>query len=212
MSEHGHHHDRGLKGALRYLRHAPRMWRSEVNAAVVELVDPRPGERVADIGAGMGPAMVLAAQRGAAVCAVDPTDFMRMVLRVRRALSRHRDRIEVRNGAAEDIPAGDGSIAAAWAVNAMHHWTDPAAAAAELHRVLRPGGRLVLVDEDFDDPRHELHEEMADRHGHGADHEMHMVDVDAIAALLRDAGFADVEADHADVAGQPCRRILACRS
>ncbi len=211
MSEHGHHHDRGLKGAVRYLRHAPRMWRSDVNTAVVELVDPRPGERMVDIGAGMGPATVLAAAQGAAVVAVDPTRFMRIVLAARRLLHRRRDLIEVRDGAAEAIPVPDTGADAAWAVNAMHHWTDPTAAARELHRVLRPQGRLVLVDEDFDDPNHELHEEFAQRHDHH-DREMHMVDVDALAAHFRDAGFTDIEAGNAEMAGQPCRRILARRS
>ena len=48
------------------------MWRSPVNRAVVDLLDPQPGDVVADVGAGMGPATVVAAQRGADVWAIDP--------------------------------------------------------------------------------------------------------------------------------------------
>ena len=81
---HGHAHDQGLKGMLRYLRSAPQMWRSDVNEAVIELVQPQAGERVVDIGAGMGAGTVVAARTAAAVVAVEPTPFMRRTLRVRR--------------------------------------------------------------------------------------------------------------------------------
>ena len=51
---HGHENDQGIRGALRYLRWLPQLWRSAINDAVVDLVDPQPGERGVDIGAGMG--------------------------------------------------------------------------------------------------------------------------------------------------------------
>ncbi len=40
---HGHENDQGIRGALRYLRSLPQMWRSAINDAVVDLIDPRPG-------------------------------------------------------------------------------------------------------------------------------------------------------------------------
>src|SRR5690348_6584039 len=83
-SEHGHAHDRGLGGLLRYLRLLPYMWRSEVSQEVVNEVAPVPGERVVDLGAGMGSATVLAARTGATVLAVDPTSYMRRILGMRR--------------------------------------------------------------------------------------------------------------------------------
>lgn len=83
----GHANDQGIKGALRYLRLLPQMWRSPINDAVVDLVDPKPGERVVDIGAGMGAGAMRAAATGAHVIAVEPTPFMRRVLNVRRMFS-----------------------------------------------------------------------------------------------------------------------------
>ena len=158
----------------------------------------------------MGPGTVLAARRGARVLAIDPTPFMRRVLGVRRLLQRQRAAIDVRDGAAESIPTADGSVDAIWAVNSMHHWTDPKGAAAEIVRVLQPDGRVVLVDENFDDPRHELHEEMADRHAdHDHDHGLAMVDVDEFAELLAEAGLVEVESASVDLGGQPVLRILA---
>ena len=59
--DHGHENDQGVKGALRYLRWLPQMWRSPINDAVVDLVDPQPGERVVDVGAGMGAGAMRAA-------------------------------------------------------------------------------------------------------------------------------------------------------
>lgn len=215
------------------------MWATPVNEAVIDLVAPCATELVVDVGAGMGPTTVLAARRGADVVAVDPTPFMRHVLRVRRLAQRERQCIEIVDGAAESMPVDDAAAHAAWSVNAMHHFTDPDGAAAELHRVLRSGGRLVLVDEDFDDPRHELYEEMKDRHGGhdhdhggsdhdssdhdssdhdghedghdhgGSDHEMHMVDIEAMAETLRRAGFVCVDAALEDLGGQPVRRLTA---
>ena len=78
--KHGNAKDRELKSILRYIKIAPRMWRSVVNNAVVDLIDPRPGETVIDIGAGMGPGVMRSARSGAEVMAVDPTPFMRSVM------------------------------------------------------------------------------------------------------------------------------------
>ena len=199
---HGHENDQGIKGALRYLRWLPEMWRSAVNDSVVDLIDPMPGERVVDIGAGMGPGAMRAAKRGAHVIAVEPTPFMRRVLKARRMVSRRRTGIEVVNGAAERIPAGDRSIDAIWAVNTMHHWVDVERGVAEIARVLRPGGRVLLVDELFTDPSHPDHE----RFGSDHDDEHHgftMVDADQMGDLLRAAGLVDVDASNRRIADRP---------
>ena len=52
---------------------------------------------------------------------------------------------------AEDLPVAGGSTEVLGATNAVHHWVDHAAVWREFARVLAPGGRLVLVDEDFED-------------------------------------------------------------
>ena len=166
---HGHAHDRGIGGAVRYLRWLPQMWRSEVNDAVVDRIAPAAGQRVLDIGAGMGPGALRAAATGARVVAVEPTPFMRYLLTARCLAGRHRRSVDVVDGAAELIPVESGVIDAIWSVNTMHHWLDPQRAATEIGRVLRPGGRVLLVDEDFDDPTHPEHERFAAEHHRGGD-------------------------------------------
>ena len=205
---HGHANDQGIRGALRYLRWLPQMWRSEINDAVVDLVDPQPGERVVDIGAGMGAGAFRAAAAGAQVIAVEPTPFVRRTLRARRLVSRRRARIEVVDGAAEQIPADDRSIDAIWAVNTMHHWVDIEHGVAEIARVLRPNGRILLVDEDFTDPTHPDHEQFGADHG-PEHHGFTLVDADEMARLLRAAGLIDVDTSNRHIAGRPVIGVAA---
>src|SRR5215211_7923810 len=175
---HGHEHDRGVLALLRYLRLLPMMWRSQVNSEVVRAIAPKAGERVLDLGAGMGAATMEAARTGATVVAVDPAVYMRWILQFRRWCQRGRATVTVADGAAESIPAPDGSIDALWTVNTIHHWTERTKAASELARAVRPGGRVLLVDEDMDDPQHpwygQAQRRRARRHAHFDD-----VDVEA---------------------------------
>jgi ubiquinone/menaquinone biosynthesis C-methylase UbiE len=207
---HGHHEDRGMRGFLRYMKMLPKMWRSPVSREVVREVSPRPGERVVDVGAGMGPATVPAAKTGASVLAVDPTPYMRRILTVRRLGQRRRTAIRVADGSAESIPADDRSVDAAWTVNTMHHWGDLDAAVHELARVLRPGGRILLVDEDFDAPTHPAFEHMQKRKGHRA---RHFADIDpaAVAAKLIDSGFVSAEGSTDSMADRPAKVVRAVR-
>jgi len=190
----------------RYLSLLPLMWRSPVSDAVVAMVRPQPGERVVDLGAGMGPASVVAARSGAHVLAVDPTPFMRRILKLRRLASPHRAHLTVLDGAAESLPLEAASVDALWTVNTVHHWTSVAAAAAELRRVLRPGGRVLLVDEDFEDRSHPFYELMQPRRAAHAKH-FDEVDPKAVAILFREHGFVDVVGDFEQVAGRPARVI-----
>ncbi len=207
---HGHHLDKGMRGFLRYMKMLPKMWTSPVSRDVVRAVAPRPGERVVDIGAGMGPATVLAAKAGAAVLAVDPTPYMRRILAIRRLAQRARAAVQVVDGSAEHIPADDHSLDAAWTVNTMHHWSDLDAAVAELARVLRPGGRLLLVDEDFDSPQHPEYAHMDERR---AQRRRHFLDIDpaTVAGKLLAAGFGSAEGSVGSMAGRPAKVVRSTR-
>lgn len=184
------------------------MWTSAVGREVVRSLAPREGERVVDLGAGMGSASVVAARSGARVLAVDPTPYMRSILRLRRRWQRRRDAITVIDGAAESIPLADASVDALWTVNTIHHWTERAAACRELARVMRPGGRVLLVDEDFDDPSHPDHarwKRARARHG------FEEVDPATLADACRAAGFARAEGERTSLAGLPVKLVRATR-
>lgn len=103
----------------------------------------RAGERVVDIGCGTGNATLLAAAGGATVMGVDPSPRLMDVARTRaaeRGLS-----IEFRAGTAADLPLDDASVDLALSVFAVIFAPDPAAAAAEISRVLTPAGRAVIT-------------------------------------------------------------------
>ena len=208
--EHGHVQDRGLRGFARYMKMLPKMWRSPVSREVILSIAPQPGELVVDVGAGMGPATVLAAKAGASVLAVDPTPYMRRILLFRRLGQRGRAAIRVADGSAESIPADDHSVDAVWTVNTMHHWTDLDKAVHELARVLRPGARVLLVDEDFDDPRHPAFVHMQERRAHRA-HHFAEIDPAAVEAKLTAAGFAKAEGSMSSIAARPVKMIRATR-
>ena len=199
-----------MRGFLRYMKMLPKMWRSPVSDAVVRSISPRPSEVVVDIGAGMGPATVLAAKAGASVLAVDPTPYMRHILAVRRLGQRHRNAIGVADGSAEVIPVADASVDAVWTVNTMHHWADLDAAVHELARVLRPGGRVLLVDEDFDSPTHPAFARMQERRAHRA-HHFAEIDPAALEAKLIAAGFTSVEGSMGSMAERPVKMVRATR-
>lgn len=204
--EHRHRHDRGIGAFFGYFSLLPYLWRSEVAREVVNSTALRAGERVVDLGAGMGSATSVAVCSGASVIAIDPAPYMRFVLRFRGLLRRWS--VTVMDGAAESIPLEDSSIDALWTINTIHHWTNKAAACREIARVMRPHGRVLLVDEDFRDPAHPEHM----RHfAAGVRFHFDEVDPEELSKLLRKSGFASAEGVKASIAGRPAKVVRATR-
>jgi len=184
-------------------------WSSDLNRATVGLAGPSPGEVLLDVGAGMGPATVEAASivgaRGT-VIAVDPSRLMRAVLRLRIRSAPGRTIVDVRSGAAEALPVESGSVDAVVAVNAVHHFDDLDVAAGELARVVRPGGRVILVEEDFAQSDHPFFSTVGEEHG------PHTVDPMALASKLADAGLTVTEAGPRLVGDVPSNVVVAKRT
>ncbi|WP_336923849.1 class I SAM-dependent methyltransferase [Aquipuribacter sp. SD81] len=94
--------------------------------------------RVADVGAGTGKWTRVLRDLGHDVTAVEPDPGMRA------RLSQVLPDVDVREGSGERLPLPDASVDALTFAQSWH-WVDPSAGTAEAVRVLRPGGRLVLV-------------------------------------------------------------------
>ena len=108
-------------------------------ACIVGRAGLGPRRCVLDLAAGTGKLTRLLVPTGAEVVAVEPVVEMRDVLR-----GACGDEVEILDGTAEAIPLGDESVDAVTVAQAFH-WFRPVEALAEVARVLRPGGTLVLV-------------------------------------------------------------------
>jgi SAM-dependent methyltransferase len=94
-----------------------------------------------DVGCGTGYwAMALADWFALEVVAVEPSRAMRQKAREKR---RH-PAISYLGGRAENLPMRDGSCESAWLSTVVHHVSDLGKSAAELRRVLVPGGRVLI--------------------------------------------------------------------
>lgn len=99
---------------------------------------PAPREAILDLGIGGGWLSARLVERGCAVTGVDPS--AEVLARARRRLPGAR----LIEGRAEALPLPDAGLDKAASVNTLYFWADLARPAAELARVLKPGGRLVL--------------------------------------------------------------------
>jgi SAM-dependent methyltransferase len=108
----------------------------------------RPGERVVDVGSGSGfDTVVAAGQVGPTgqVIGVDMTE--EMLTKARRTASQlGLDRVEFRQGLAEELPVPTGWADVVISNGVINLCADKEAVFAEIHRVLRPGGVLQFAD------------------------------------------------------------------
>jgi ubiquinone/menaquinone biosynthesis C-methylase UbiE len=119
--------------------------RRRVARAIVGEARLTADDRAADIGCGPGTAVRVAAARGVPVTGIDPSP---VALWLARIFSRSfpAGQVSWSLGSAEHLPLPAGSATVVWSISSVHHWTDPAAGCAEIHRVLAPGGRVLLAE------------------------------------------------------------------
>jgi SAM-dependent methyltransferase len=98
---------------------------------------------VGDLGCGTGPLLPLLSSSVRQVIGVDGSDEM---LAAARARTGHLANVDLRLGSLEALPIDAGTLDAAVMMLVLHHLPSPAAALSEASRVLKPGGRLLVVD------------------------------------------------------------------
>lgn len=162
-----------------------------------------PPVEVVDIGCGEGYLTIEVARWARRVVAVDrsPTVLARAkALAARRRAAN----ITFKRGELERLPLDSGSADVALFSQALHHAADPAHAVAEAVRVLRPGGKLLVLDLRAHDEAW-VRDKLGDRHLGFSDEQLQ--------ALLQDAGLADVRVSVGSRrAGDPFTVLIASGS
>ncbi len=109
--------------------------------ALLALIDP--GLMVGDLGCGTGQVSALISPYVSKVIAVNGSTDMVQAAR-RRLKGAHR--VDVRHGDLEALPIDDAQLDVAIMALVLHHVPEPARALAEMSRVLKPCGRVLIVD------------------------------------------------------------------
>jgi MPBQ/MSBQ methyltransferase len=121
--------------------------RRAATAELASLLAPAASDRIIDIGSGVGgPARYLASTYGCRVSGVDLTQEFVDTATALTALVGLIERVDFRQGSALELPFPDASFDLAWSQNVAMNIQDRARYYAEMHRVLKPGGRLAIQD------------------------------------------------------------------
>lgn len=148
---------------------------------------------IADLGAGEGTLALMLAQRAERVLAIDSSE--KMVEYGRGLIERNGlTNLEYRQGDMEELPIADSEVDLVLIHQALHHALHPLQALQESWRILRPGGRIVLLDLL-------KHECEAARELYG-DVWLGFTQVELLT-MLRQAGFQQIEITLVDRAAEP---------
>jgi SAM-dependent methyltransferase len=179
--------------------------RAAVTVAMLERAGPRPGDRVLELAGGPGGVGLAAAERVAPGGEVVITDVVAEMTAVAaaRAAARGLDHVVTRAQDLEDLDEPDGAFDVVLCREGLMFATDPGRAAAEIRRVLCPGGRVAVA---VWGPRERnpwlglLFDALTAQTGQpvpppGVPGPFSLGDGARLAALLRDAGLDDVRVE-----------------
>lgn len=160
-----------------------------IQRVAIERLAPRPGERVLDLGCGPGDGTARIAQSGAWALGLDYS--MGMLEKARHEpLAGGR----LTRGDAGRLPFRDGAFDKVVCTNSFHHYPDHRRALAEMRRVLRKGGTLVLVDPRADNVLGWAAIDLVEKRVFGLD-EVRTFTREEWKRLLAEAGFSSAKVD-----------------
>ena len=161
---------------------------------VREALAPVPGERILDVGCGPGFYVAELLEQVGPEGSVVGVDGSPQMLAVASGRCEGHENVAFHEADATALPREDASFDAALCVQVLEYVADPTAALAEMHRVLRPGGRVVVWDVDWATvSMHSSDPARMERVLRGWDaHLSHPSLPRTLSASMRAAGFEDV--------------------
>ena len=185
-------HPSGVMGSV--VGFAMAIEHKKLHQAVVDRLMLSREENVLEIGFGPGTAVKLAARNAALVAGVDLS--MEMVLQAKRrnGPAIRSGRVQLQRASASALPFANETFNVVFEVNSFNHWDSKESGLAEVLRVLRAGGRFLMVL----------------RQGHGPSLE---TDLEMLVELLDRTGFVQIECERHQlghggafvIAHKPCR-------
>jgi SAM-dependent methyltransferase len=157
--------------------------RAQQDLALARLA-ARPGEKILDLGCGPGRGLTALRSAGCTPFGLDTSADM---------LREARHTAAVVRASATRLPLRAGVLDGILCTNSFHHYPEPQATLRELHRVLKPGGRLVLVDPNAESLGARLAIYGGEALTFGLD--VHLHTRAQWRVLCRDAGFASCEVE-----------------
>ena len=160
----------------------------ELRQKTASLASIQPGEQVLDVGCGTGTLALLVARRegrAGRVVGVDPST--EQISRARSKAARHKVPVDFQIGVIEHLAFPDQTFDVVLSTLMMHHLPAPLKhqGLAEIARVLKPGGRLIIADFK---PKKERKGRAARFHAGGSS----MRD---LTTMVADAGFEQLETE-----------------
>ena len=187
-------------GAQNYERYFVPAIAIPVSAELLRAADLQPGLRILDVACGTGVIARLAAEKIGSNGSVTGVDLSPDMIAVARATPWPAGvPVEWHVGEATSLPVADGSYDVVLCQMGLMFMEDKARALGEMHRVLVPGGRLVVSTPGNIQPAFEIMEQALVDHispklGGFVRAVFSMHDPDVVAELLRGAGFNHVSA------------------
>jgi demethylmenaquinone methyltransferase/2-methoxy-6-polyprenyl-1,4-benzoquinol methylase len=119
-----------------------------MRAQALDMLEIEPGDQVIDVGCGTGFGTEGVRQTTTNILGVDQSPHQ---------MAKARERLDEREllgftlGDAENLPVQTDSFDAAWSSGSIEYWPNPVAGLAEMRRVVKPGGRVVVVGPYYPD-------------------------------------------------------------
>lgn len=171
-------------------------WRNRPdNEWTIYLLEIDDSENVLEVGFGPGQAIQLLSDANASVhiAGIDHSETMLISARQLNEAAISAGRVNLQLGSAEHLPFADSTFDKAFSINCIYFWKEPLQGLRELHRVLKPTGRLAVTVRDKEREAYQAFRP------------------DKLTQLFTQVGFSSVSVHHNGVCSHPLICVVAAK-